>query len=327
MNEIIERLESRTMEDDSTATNAAGGGVSEMSRRWMDSVHSSRISDSEGPIRLRRDELAAKFLSRTGIDTDNGWAAAVDRFEQMSIDARATAEYIVNETGTHAGSRGTNAVLVTNVALAFEALTWVAETLELQDDARDLVDLHNGLGRQILSLVATLRTHHVESAPGMMLIRAVAGLLSTGRAHVVNARDPKIVPLTDSEGHASPANSKLGWFTEDGAEGDWSPQGDCIGEVIEKEGQKIILFKVDEALAKAYDAYPYLVPPRHGKKSPWAAIWNEGLNPESMSRQTNSRGDLVTTVRLSKGLGYARDRPTGVPVPVETILSRGPARP
>lgn len=298
-----------------------------MFRRRTNSVHSFQFSDSEGPIQLRSDELAAKFLDRTDLDTDSGWAAAVNRFEQMSIDARATAEDIVNETGTHAGSRGTNAVLVTNVALAFEALKWVAETLELQDEVRDLVDLRNGLGRQILSLVATLRTHHVESAPGMMLVRAMAGLLSTGQAHVVNARDPKVIPLTDTEGQADPANSQLGWSTDRGVKGDWSPKGDCIGEVIEKDGQKIILFKVDEALAKAQDAYPFLVPPRQGKKSPWAAIWSEGLNPESMSRQTNSRGDLVTTVRLSKGLGYARDRPTGVPVPVETVLSGGGARP
>lgn len=313
------------MEDDSTATNGPEAGVSEMSRGRTDSVRSFQISDSEGP-NPRSDELAAKFLSRTAIDTDDGWAAAVDRFEQMSNDARVTAELIVNETGTHAGARGTNTVLVTNVALAFEALKWVAATLELQDDVRDLVDLRNGLGRQILSLVATLRTHHVESAPGTMLVRAMAGLLSTGQAHVVNARDPKVLPLTDAAGRADQANSQLGWSMDRGVEGDWSPRGDCIGEVIDKDGQKIILFNVDEALAKARDAYPYLFQFHQGKKSPWAAIWHEGLNPESMSRQTNSRGDLVSTVRLSKGHGYFRDRPTGVPVPVDTLLAHSTVR-
>lgn len=264
-----------------------------------------------------------RFIRRTAITTPGGWAAFFARLEEMRTDVQASTEAIMKTMGTSTGSLERTSSLAADVLLTFEILRLFADELDMDDDFKDLFRLEDGLGRDIISLVSSAHADNMKSSPGTSLVRALSALLASGGAHVINVDDPTVPPIEGTDDSGAMANHRLGWSAGSGSDGKLKPNGPSIGTVVTKNGQKIILFDVETAFAKAQAAYPNLIQHGQGTGSAWASIWDENLNPESVTRQTNSRGALVNTVRLTVGSGATRVRPTGVPILADTILGGG----
>jgi hypothetical protein len=264
-----------------------------------------------------------RFIRRTAISTPGGWAAFFARLEEMRTDVQASTEAIMKKMGTSTGSLERTSSLAADVLLTFEILRLFADELDMDDDFKDLFRLEDGLGRDIISLVSSAHAENMKSSPGTSLVRALSALLASGGAHVINVDDPTVPPIEGTDDSGAMANHRLGWSAGSGSDGKLKPNGPSIGTVVTKNGQKVILFDVETAFAKAQAAYPNLIQHGQGTGSAWASIWDENLNPDTITRQTNSRGSLVNTVRLTVGSGATRVRPTGVPILADTILGGG----
>lgn len=264
-----------------------------------------------------------RFIRQTAISTPGGWATFFTRMEELRTGIQSSTEAIMKEMGTSTGSLERTSSLAADVLLTFEILRLFADELEMEDEFLDLFSLKDGLGRDIISLVSSAHAENAKSSPGTSLVRALSALLASGGAHVVNADDPSVAPIEGTDDSGAMANHRLGWSVGSGSDGKLKANGPSIGTVVTKNGEKIILFDVETAFSKAQTAYPTLIQHGQGTGSAWASIWDENLNPSSITRQVNSRGALVNTVRFSVGTGAGRMRPTGVPIPVDTILGGG----
>lgn len=265
-----------------------------------------------------------RFIRRTAINTPGGWAAFFARLEELRTGVQSSTEAIMKKMGTSAGSLERTSSLAADVLLTFEILRLFADELDMDDDFKDLFRLEDGLGRDIISLVSSAHADNMKSSPGTSLVRALSALLASGGAHVINVDDPTVPPIEGTDDSGAMANHRLGWSAGSGSDGKLKPNGPSIGTVVTKNGQKIILFDVETAFAKAQTAYPNLIQHGQGTGSAWASIWDEKLNPEGIKRQSNSNtGKPLNTVRLTVGSGSTRVRPTGVPIPADTILGGG----
>ncbi|AUZ33644.1 hypothetical protein C3B78_03615 [Arthrobacter sp. PGP41] len=264
-----------------------------------------------------------RFIRQTAITTPGGWEAFFEGLEDRRADVQKSIEAIMKSTGKVTGSLERTSSLAADVLLTFEVLQLFAEELDMGKELRDLFDLETGMGRDIITVVASAQAENTKASPGAALVRALSALLASGGAHVINAQNPSAPPLEGTEDSDALANHRLGWSAGPGADGKLSPNGPSIGTVVTKDGQKIIVFEVETAFAKAQAAYPALIQHGQGTGSAWASIWDEKLSPASITRPTNSRGAVSNTVRLTSGSGSSRVRPSGVPITVDTILVGG----
>ncbi|HEX9089635.1 MAG TPA: hypothetical protein VF867_19240 [Arthrobacter sp.] len=264
-----------------------------------------------------------RFIRRTAIGVPGGWGAFFGRLEDLRTEVQTSTETIMKDMGTSAGSLERTSSLAADVLLTFEMLRWFADELKMEEEFTEIFDLAEGLGRDIISLVASAHADNMKSSPGTSMVRALSALLAAGGAHVINVDDPTVPPIEGTDDSGAMANHRLGWSAGSGSDGALKPNGPSIGTVIEKGGEKIILFDVETAFYKAQAAYPNLIQHGQGTGSAWASIWDEKLNPKSITRQLSGRKTPINTVRLTLGSGSTRLRPTGVPIPVNTILSGG----
>lgn len=302
---------------------ATDNGASEPSQQNC----SSRSAKSEPARRAPglTSERADRLMSRTAFDTPAGWSDAADMIVAVCDEAKSDATWLLKEVGAFTGSPKKDAARLADVLIAFKIIKRVVDGLGMGDEFRDLLDLldlKKGAGREVIALFHQAHAHVAETAPGMMLVRALSSLLASGGAHVAGATNPEVPPVPGTDDEAARVNLGLGWSDATSSGAASRPNGPRIGTVLEKDGEWIILFEVKDALAAVRASCPQLAGQRRVKATGWAAIWDEGLNAAGVPRQTTAGN----AVRLGLGSGYKRQRWYGVPVAAETILSPGAQR-
>lgn len=258
-----------------------------------------------------------RFIRREAIATKGGWAAYVAGLEEVRDgDAKAVAG-MMKEMNAAQGSLERTSKLASDLLLTFQVLRLLAIELDME---REFIEQFSiaAIGVPIVRLVTNAHTENKKASPGRSLLSALASLLDSGQGHIISGDDPARPPMPGEVEGAGLANHKLGWAPSAGGDG-LRPSGKSIGTLVTLKDEKVILFSVDTAFEAAKEAYPSLIQPGQGAPSAWAAVWNEGLVPGFIERQTNTRGTLLNTHRVRQGY----DRFSGVPVPLATILTGG----
>jgi len=274
-------------------------------------------------------ERADLLMSRIAPDTPARWSEGFDFVAAICAEAKTDAKSLLKEIGPFTGFPDKDAARLADVLVALKVIQHVADALDMGEDFKALLallDLKTGVGREAAVLLHQAHAHLAETAPGLMLVRALSSLLASGGAHVAGLPDPDVPPIPGTDDEAARANLGLGWTAATVPGTASRPNGPCIGTVLKKNGTWIIVFEVKDAMDAARDAYPQLVGERAGRATGWASIWDEELNAAGVARQKSGAGTPISTVRLTMGSGTTRLRPTGVPISVETILSPGVQR-
>jgi hypothetical protein len=256
------------------------------------------------------------LLRTTGVRTTEATAASRQTMLEVRSDAEAQAISILAQAGGE--FQGSEAFVVKALTI-LGALRLAAAQSGV--DVATLLDPEAGYLVQVLSLARQ------AEGRGLMLLSALADLLASGGAHVRGLIHASVPPLPATDLASALENRKLGWTGYRDSSTALRPGGPCIGTVLEKNGQMIILFHAETALEAVLTSHPGLSSFRTAERSFWGDVWHDGLTPSFIPRQTNSRGAVISTVRLTLGSGTGRLRPTGVPIAVATILSRGAERP
>lgn len=256
------------------------------------------------------------LLRTTGIRTAEATAASRQTMLEVRNDAEAHAMSILAQAGGE--FHGAEPFVVKALTILGSLRLAAAQS---GVDVETLLDPESGYLVQVLSLARQAECR------GLTLLSALADLLASGGAHVRGLIHTSVPPLPATDAASTLENHKLGWTGYRDSSTELRPGGPCIGTALEKNGQMIILFDAEMALEAVLPTTPGLDSFRTAGRSFWADVWQDGLTPSFIPRQTNSRGTVISTVRLTVGSGTGRLRPTGVPIAVATILSRGAERP
>ncbi|GAA2173483.1 hypothetical protein GCM10009784_07950 [Arthrobacter parietis] len=258
-----------------------------------------------------------RFIRREATSTKGGWGAYLARLEEIRhSDSKAVAG-MMKEMNAAQGSLERTSKLAADLLLTFQVLRLLAIELDME---REFIEQFSiaAIGVPIVRLVTNAHEENKKASPGRSLLSALASLLDSGQGHIISGDDPARPPVPGEVEGADLANHKLGWAASAGGDG-LRPSGNSIGTLVTLKDEKVVLFSVDTAFEAAKGAYPSLIQPGQGAPSAWAAVWNEGLAPGFIERQTNTRGTLLNTHRARQG--YKRF--SGVPVPLATMLTGG----
>ncbi|MHA6667487.1 hypothetical protein ACX3O0_01320 [Homoserinimonas sp. A447] len=273
-----------------------------------------RIAFEDGtPARLTAHLI--KYVIYTSSRMDGGWAAYIEEMQDRVRSIQNKVQVMMRERGTPPGSLKRVSSLAADIILSISLLHKLAITVGA--DAKTISMLTDkGLVKDLVNGVHNAHMDNQQYTPGRSTLRAVAALLNSGRAHVINAAVPSIPPVTDDLTDNTLVNMSLGWVNNTGSEGGLKAGGICIGRVVNspKFGQ-LILFFPDVAFNAAQDAHSEMI--QHGQQQTgaWNSVWDEGLTPEGLTRTTPKGKAPLNTWRF-QGI-------SGVPVAVKDLLKQG----
>lgn len=192
------------------------------------------------------------------------------------------------------------AAIAGDLNLTFQVLAEMADELGLPDRLVRVFD-PDGLPAHLIRVVADGWRESSASTPGRNLMRAIALLMRSKAAHVINATDPASPPASSDPLVAA----SLGWSAQTG---EWRPAGAEIGAWCDgAEPQLILDERICAKLARSH--FPELVPPGTSSRTVWAAAKSEGLVAET--------GRGLNTVRRQ----VSGERYSGRPVRLDVLLA------
>lgn len=246
----------------------------------------------------------------------NGWVKDV-------TDIRDQAERdTVVELG-NAGDARRHAEIASELSITHLLLMKMAEDLGLPTEFAARFN-YKELTGGVINQVAAGYVEQKDTTPGQRAIQAIAQLLSSGLAHVVNIEDPNSPPVSGVK-EAALINRQLGWVHSGGQD---RPSGPGIGwYTIDRAGERALMLNHVAAFNEAQKRYPELIPFGQKARAAWDSAWQENLTvpeftadgePRGWKRRTNGHSTLPT-VRTKVG-GTSVE---GVPVPLTTLLNIG----
>ena len=256
--------------------------------------HLEDIANEDGvPARLTAHLI--KFVLYSASLLDGGWAAYMEQLRGRAAGLEDKAMKMMRDMGESSGSLKRAAGLAADIAIALDLLRKLAHAVDAPRDTKRLLTDHE-LIKDLVGGVFAAHVTNQESAPGKSLIRALSNLMGSGKAHLVNASLPDLPPLiSDIESNRTLDNMALGWVNNPA--GGLRAGGPAIGFTIETATfGTVLMFTADTAFNAAQNAHPELV--QHGQqaKVSWAAVWEEKLTPENVTRRSKN-GTFFNTWR------------------------------
>ena len=207
--------------------------------------------------------------------TARDWADVITAAEEMIDNAVFEVTELATErlgeaglTGAHREIEKTANLLAPTLGLA-DYYTFCLRQLGI-DPKTDPVDelFGTGLLNDLVGHALAAAEEHARHTPGRLALKAVALLLSTGKAHLTNPVTPGAPPAgTDAEKMAA------GWQLR----GDtWLPQGQAIGVTGRTaKGLHLVILNATAAFTQAAKEYPNLIPAGSTARAAWASLNGE----------------------------------------------------
>jgi hypothetical protein len=182
------------------------------------------------------------------------------------------------------------------------------EMLSLMDPERA-----DCLPARVAHVLATSFQSQGESTPGRSVVEAIRNLIAAGGAHILNASDQALPPLSNKDFNG---NRALGWQVD--GQDKPRPLGIAIGHLAPatKNGEMdAIMLNPTNAFDVAQRRYPVTLPPGTSAATSFGSLWNEGLiHPKYLAKgrdgaratkvfNLNGRSTRVVPIHLDLILG------------------------
>lgn len=201
------------------------------------------------------------------------------------------AEGIIDDTAERVRARAEQVLGTTDIGFAGRQIEkLVAIYAPLAALAREYGDILGALGEDmktdkywlllndavfeaLVERALAAATQQAHNTPGRLALKAIALLLTAGKAHLTNPVEPAHPPVgSDHEKIAA------GWqYVRDS----WIPRGPSIGSVgVSTTEGRLAVLKADNAFKEAARSYPELIIPGSTARAAWASLEGElGLVP------------------------------------------------
>ena len=207
--------------------------------------------------------------------TARDWSAVITAAEEMIDNAVFEVTELATErlgeaglTGAHREIEKTINLLAPTLGLA-DYYTFCLYQLGIDPKTDPVSELFGtGLLGDLVGHALAAAEEHAQRTPGRLALKAVALLLSTGKAHLTNPTTPGAPPAgTDAEKMAA------GWQLR----GDtWLPQGQAIGVTGKTaKGLHLVILNSTAAFTQAAKEYPNLIPAGSTARAAWASLNGE----------------------------------------------------
>lgn len=304
-------------------------------RFGKDSLAAKKPDGSENPDALRK---VTALMDKTPVLSEftglciamicecakeHGWEKTYEMFEGFSTGGLSQYKTMFKDAVSGSGGLGTRKLeMVRELFMGLYVLEVVLFNAGAADDLTLGPVLWEGLcgpkgyeARWYKALFEFVLGDVEEAAgfsPGASLVEGLRSVLASGKAHVVNAGgDPGEAPLGEPG-----ADTALGWVFDTGRQV-WTPRGETIGWLIQRDTQRGVLFDCRAAFNLVQRWFPDLLPPGTKQAATWGAVWAEGLAVDWFKREVNNTGGRRNNVQATVAEGVIR---RGVPVGLGVLL-------
>ena len=253
-----------------------------------------------------------------GEDNDGsltGWQATYSAVQaQISRGMQSSARIMGKDLAPKDSGKATrHATIASHLVVTMYELKRFAEFLEVDDDLYErIASLDNA--DLIIDHIASCQQSQSMTEPGQSLMAAVSTVLSSGRAHLTNAADPRL-----PAGRDPMQSTRLGWVAS--GSGDMRAQGPSIGYLAEdKEGRQVVMLNAVNAFNAARNNHPELIPYGSKQAAGWRSVWEEGYGYEGPGIY---RRKVSSGMSVSAQIDAGDNRVSGVPVLLEPLLAAG----
>lgn len=241
-----------------------------------------------------------------------GWAEVYAEVDDSLDGVRSSATKRMTNHGATQGDNKRHADSAGDMAVSLVWLRHLAEHVGVREDILALLS-ESEMVTDVIDLVSKGHRESGSVSPGKALIEAIAMVLSSKKAHIVNALLPAQPPGDES------IAANLGW--ELLGDGMARPKGETIGwYVTDDDHGEIVYIDQKVAFEVAARAYPSLIPHGQGYRSSWASVVGEKYVLEEKCR-VGAGGKRLSTARR-RDAKVAREI-TGTPIRLVTLLARG----
>ncbi|MEB0001653.1 hypothetical protein QN355_08990 [Cryobacterium sp. 10S3] len=168
------------------------------------------------------------------------------------------------------------------------------------------------LPARVAAVVSLSYRSQSESTPGLAILGAVRNLLAAGKAHILNANDPALPPLANTQ---YAANRALGWQVD--TQDRLRPLGTAIGYLTAAGAtgeMDVVMLHPVNAFDQAQRTYPIALPAGTSPTTSFGSLWNEKLiHPHYLAKGRDGN-------RVGKVFSVAGHSNRSVPIHIDLIL-------
>ena len=307
--------------------NLPNGSFNDTEGGWREKAIEKLCNEDGAPARLTA--AMARFWQQDDTGLGTSWGQRLDALDGILNEEKEVAyDLLEREYGIQPGEASRSVQQVTSLGLTLAVMYQLAlwAGFDQGDPILDRLASEGGYSKELYSLAAVNVERSRSTTPGSALLKALGGILRTGKAHLRNATTPGAPPYSVRSGQedvggtdVASLNEALGWEF-DAARSTWVARGPAIGYFGRKHDEDIALFDTAAAFKEAQRAYPELIP--HGQTGPqsWASVYSEGLAMGAVTRKETvaSRTTLGSTDGSSEKVS---SRLSGVPVIAEKLFA------
>jgi hypothetical protein len=299
----------------------ADGGPEE---RWREKELLALVNKDGAAARLAAAMIRFWLLEDTGYG--NTWADRQTSLEAaFEAQSKVATEVLQEEHEIAPGDAQRFVGQVSSLGLTLKVMYQLAKWAGVKDkNLLRLLGNENGYMRELYGLAAEGIVRSKGTTPGTALLKALGGLLATGKAHLRNPTTPGAPPFTVRDGKedvggvdVAALNQSLGWEF-DARQSTWVPKGSSIGYFGTKDGVQIALFDTSAAFKEAQRLYPEIIPFGQSSTQSWSSVYSEELAWGVANRKESvaTRTSLGSTDPGTSGTA----RHSGVPVLAEKMF-------
>lgn len=307
--------------------NLEKGSFNDSEEGWREKAIEKLCNEDGAPARLAAAMI--RFWQQDDTGLGNSWADRIDALNRIHDEEKSIAfDLLEREFGIRPGEASRSVDQVTSLGLTLTVMYQLAlwAGVNPEDPMLDRLGSEEGYSRDLYRLAAVNVERARSTSPGAALLKALGGLMRTGRAHLRNATTPGAPPFSVRAGSEDVGGTEVGALNEalgwefDPRQSTWVPRGHAIGYFGSKNGQHIALFETSAAFKEAQRAYPELIPHGQGSTQSWSSVYSEKLalggagRKESIAtRTTLGPADTDENSKVSARL-------SGVPVLADKLL-------
>lgn len=308
--------------------NLEPGSFNDTDDGWREKAIEKLCNEDGAPARLAAAMI--RFWQQDDTGLGNSWSARIDTLNRIHEDEKSVAfEMLEREFGVRPGEASRSVDQVTSLGLTLTVMYQLAlwAGVDPEDPMLDRLGSPDGYSHDLYSLAAVNVGRARSTAPGAALMKALGGLMRTGRAHLRNATTPGAPPFSVRAGaedvggtDVGALNEALGWEF-DPRQSTWVPRGHAIGYFGSKGGEQIALFETSAAFKEAQRAYPELIPHGQGSTQSWNSVYSEGFAQGAAPARKDTIATRTTLGPVDAGPdSKVSTRLSGVPVLAEKLL-------
>lgn len=295
--------------------------------RWRERALVELCDEDGAPARLAAAMI--RFWQHDDTGFGNSWADRQDALKRTWKEERDNALAVLSEEhGVPEGEAGRFVGQISSLGLTLPILYQLAKWAGMDESSPVLDRLagEDGYVRELYGLAAEGIARARSTTPGSALLKALAGLMGTGKAHLRNATTPGAPPFSVRDGQedvggvdVAALNQSLGWEF-DARQSTWVPRGAAIGYFGTKNGEQVALFDTSAAFKEAQRGYPELIPHGQTSSQSWASVFSEGLaqSPANRKQTLATRTTLGSTDPAAEKHSA---RYSGIPVLAEKLFA------